>query len=306
MTIIVFGGTGLVGSALKNLRPDWIYLGSKDGDLTIMSECIQIFDKYKPKHVIFLAGNIGGLYKNLNKNYQIYMDNMKMQMNVIECCNNYGIKNGIFCLSTCIFPNKVSYPIKEEYLHNGEPHPSNYGYAFAKRNMDVMCRLSNERYGSRFKCITPTNIYGENDNFSLENGHVIPSLIHKAYLAKKNNKKFKLRGTGKPLRQFIYSGDIAKIIELLITNPFLDCYNMILSPKNEISIKKIGEIIAKHFEIEKVNFEKKYSDGQYKKTCDNSKLVETLNTLNIELTTLEEGLEKTIDWFKKNYENIRK
>ena len=299
---LVFGGTGLVGCALKKIKPDWTYLGSRDGDLRIMRNCEKIFKKYEPKQVIFLAAIVGGLYKNLDTNYEMYMDNMKMQMNIIECCNKYKVKDGIFCLSTCIFPDKVEYPIKEEYLHNGEPHSSNYGYAFAKRNMDIMCRLSNEKFKSNFRCIVPTNIYGEFDNFDLENGHVIPSLIHKAYLAKKNDLPFVLRGTGKALRQFIYSGDVAKIIILLLTNPFINYQNIILSPQEEVSIKDISKIIAKNFDIKTVEYDTTYSDGQYKKTCDNSKLLE----MDIELTSLEDGLEDTIVWFKNNYPNVRK
>ena len=269
-----------------------------------MRNCEKIFKKYQPTKVVFLAALVGGLYKNLDANYEMYMDNMKMQMNIIECCNKYNVKEGVFCLSTCIFPDKVSYPIKEEYLHNGEPHSSNYGYAFAKRNMDIMCRLSNERFGSKFCCIVPTNIYGENDNFNLENSHVIPGLIHKAYLAKENNEEFVLRGTGKALRQFIYSGDVAQIITQILTNPFLECNgNIIISPKQEVSIKKVGKIIGKCFELDKIKTDTTYSDGQYKKTCDNSKL---LGIIDIELTSLEDGLEQTIQWFKKNYPNVRK
>ena len=305
MMTVVFGGSGLVGSALKKIKPNWIYLSSKDGDLRDFTKCKNLFEKYKPSKIVFLAAIVGGLYKNLNANYEMYMDNMKMQMNIIECCNKYKVKEGIFCLSTCVYPNKVRYPIKEEYLHIGEPHTSNYGYSFAKRNLEVMCRLSNQKFKSKFKCITPTNIYGEFDNFNLQNSHVIPGLIHKAYLSKKNNKNFILKGSGKSLRQFIYSGDVAKIITILLSNPFINSNNLIISPKQEISIKDVSIIIAKKFELNlnKIKYDTSYSDGQYKKTCDNSKLVENIN---LKLTSLEDGLEKTIQWFKLNYPNIRK
>lgn len=305
MTVLVFGGTGLVGKALKNLEPNWTYLGSRDGDLRNMKKCIKLFEKYNPTKIVFLAALVGGLYKNLDANYDMFLDNMKMQMNIIECCNNFGIKDAIFCLSTCVFPKKVKYPIKEEYLHNGAPHDSNYGYAYAKRNLEVMCRLSNAKYGSNFKCISPTNIYGEYDNFHLKNGHVIPCLIHKAYLAKKENTNFVILGSGKPLRQFIYSGDVANIIKNLITNPFIDETHLIACSNEEISIKELGLLIGRIFHInrDRIKFDDNYSDGQYKKTCDNSKLLENVK---IEFTLLEDGLERTIDWFKKNYEHIRK
>lgn len=306
MTILVFGGSGLVGTALKKLHPEWTYLSSKDGDLRNMRKCNKIFEKYKPEKIVFLAAIVGGLYRNLNANYDMYIDNMKMQMNIIECCNHYNIMEGVFCLSTCIFPNKVNYPIKEEYLHNGAPHSSNYGYAYAKRNMEVMVRLLNEKNGGGFKCITPTNIYGENDNFSLKNGHVIPALIHKAFLANKEKRKFILKGTGKALRQFVYSIDVARVIADLISNPFVDETNFIISPKQEVSIKDLAILIAKNFNMteDDIIFDDSYSDGQYKKTCDNSRLLQLYN--NFKFTPLEDGLERTIDWFKKHYPGLRK
>ena len=308
MTVIVFGGTGLVGQALKKYQPNWIYLGSKDGDLRNMKECKYIFEKYKPQKIVFLAALVGGLYRNIDENYNMYMDNMKMQINIIECCNKFEVqvKEGIFCLSTCVFPNKIHYPIREEYLHNGEPHPSNYGYAYAKRNMEIMCRLSNERYGSKFQCISPTNIYGEYDNFSLKNGHVIPCLIHKAYLASRDKTNFVILGSGKPLRQFIYSDDIAQIIIILLMNPFLKAQrNLIVTPFEELSIGIIGLMIAKNFKIsnDKIKFNTEYTDGQFKKTCSNEKLLEHIG--HFEFTLIENGLERTIDWFKKNYPNMR-
>ena len=306
MTILVFGGSGLVGTALKKLEPHWTYLSSRDGDLRNLRKCTKIFDKYQPEKVVFLAAIVGGLYKNLDSNYEMYMDNMKMQMNIIECCNNYKIKDAVFCLSTCIFPDKVEYPIKEKYLHNGPPHSSNMGYAYAKRNLQIMCELSNKRFGSNFKCITPTNIYGENDNFNLKNGHVIPSLIHKALLAQKNDEDFIILGSGKPLRQFIYSRDIAKIIHiLLLNNRAIKDTNMILTSNEELSIEEVGLIIAKNFNIKlnKIKFDTRYSDGQYKKTCDNTILT---NNINIDFTPFEDGIENTIRWFKEHYPHVRK
>ena len=311
MTTLVFGGTGLVGNALKKHKPEWTYLGSSSGNLKNPNECEFIFKHYMNKdegikQIIFLAANVGGLYKNMDNNLDIYMDNMKMQMNIMECCGKFGIEKGLFCLSTCIFPDKIeSYPIKEHMLHNGPPHTSNQGYAYAKRNMEIMCELYNRKFKySRFICITPTNIYGEHDNFNLTDGHVLPVLIHKAHLASENDgRKFILRGTGSALRQFIYSGDVARlIIKLLELKKPVS--NVILTTDEEVSIKEIAEYIAKVFGLEDVYYDKKYSDGQHKKTASN----ELLKTLfpDFEFTPLEKGLEKTIKWFLTNYPNVRK
>ena len=168
-----------------------------------------------------------------------------------------------------------------------------------------MCRLSNQKNNSNFICITPTNIYGEHDNFDLINSHVIPALIHKAYLAKRDDENFVIMGSGNTLRQFIYSGDIARVISYLVKNN-IKTDNIILSPKEEVSIKTISQIIAKNFEISSNNikYDTTYPDGQYKKTCDNSKLLKLIP--NFEFTSLEDGLERTIQWFKKKYPNVRK
>ena len=311
MTTLVFGGTGLVGTALKKYKPDWTYLGSSSGNLLKKEECEFIFKHYMNKdkgikQIIFLAANVGGLYKNMDNNLDIYLDNMKMQMNVMECSAKFGIEKGIFCLSTCIFPDKIdSYPIKEDMLHQGLPHTSNEGYAFAKRNLEVMCRMYNKRTSrARFTCITPTNIYGENDNFNLSDGHVLPVLIHKAHLASENDgRKFILRGTGGALRQFIYSQDVARlIIRILETKIEID--NIILTPSEEKSIKEVAEHIASRFGIDEIYYDKKYSDGQYKKTASNELIRKIFP--DFKFTPFETGIDNTINWFLKYYPNVRK
>ena len=134
-------------------------------------------------------------------------------------------------------------------LHQGEPHNSNEGYAYAKRMLEIQSKKYCEEFKDNFICIIPTNIYGENDNFSLEDGHVIPALIHKCYLAKNNNKKFVVRGSGKALRQFIYSKDLAELI-MWVLDKYDDRENIILSvsEKDEVSIEYVARLIAKNFE----------------------------------------------------------
>lgn len=109
-----------------------------------------------------------------------------MNDNVMEACRIYGVTKLVSCLSTCIFPDKTTYPIDETMIHNGAPHSSNIGYAYAKRMIDVLNVCYHEEYGCNFTSIIPTNIYGPHDNYNIEDGHVIPGLIHKTYLAKKN------------------------------------------------------------------------------------------------------------------------
>ena len=123
----------------------------------------------------------------MNHKGEFYHDNIMMNTNVLEACRKYNVKKVVSFLSTCIFPDNVEYPLQEHKIHLGEPHNSNFAYAYAKRMLDVQSRAYSEQYGTNYMCVIPTNIYGPNDNFSIENGHVLPSLLHKCYLAKENN-----------------------------------------------------------------------------------------------------------------------
>ena len=191
-------------------------------------------------------------------------------------------------------------------LHNGPPHFSNDSYAYAKRLLETHCKAYQEQYGDNFICVIPTNIYGPYDNFNLENSHVIPALIHKCYLAKQESIPFIIAGSGKPLRQFIYSEDLAKLILWILEN-YNDKESIILSvsENEEISIADIGKIIANKFGyLDHIVFDQSKPDGQYKKTANNSKLIRLIN--NFEFIQIENGINKTIDWFIKNYDIARK
>ena len=210
---MVTGGSGLVGAAIASYVEEtgakdhekWIYLSSKDGDLRKRDDTEKIFEKYKPTHVIHLAAKVGGLFANMSQKVEFFRENILINDNIMECSRIYKVKKLVSFLSTCIFPDKTTYPINETMLHDGPPHSSNEGYAYAKRLIDTMNRAYAEEYGCNFTSIIPTNIYGPADNFSIQNGHVIPGLIHKCYNAKKDNTPFTIWGSGTPLRQFIYS-----------------------------------------------------------------------------------------------------
>ena len=236
----------------------------------------------------------------------MYEQNTLINCNVLKCCHEIGVKKLVSCLSTCIFPDKTSYPINESMLHNGPPHNSNDAYAYAKRMLEVQSKAYQEQYNDNFVCVIPTNIYGENDNYSLEDGHVIPALIHKCYLAKQNKEKFVVRGTGKPLRQFIYSLDLAKLI-LWVLESYHEKESIILSVGEdaEMSIGDVARLVAKEFDYEHMmEFDDSYSDGQFKKTADNSRLMSLYN--DFKFTDMEEGMRNSVKWFIDNYDICRK
>lgn len=314
-TILVTGGSGLVGSAIKSIHHnypnyDFIFVSSKMCNLLDYNQTLEFFKLSKPDYVIHLAANVGGLFKNMKYPVNMLEDNLLINTNVLKASNEINIESLIACLSTCIFPDKIERDvITESDLHKGPPHESNASYAYAKRMLQVQCDAYNKQYGRKYVCVIPTNIYGPNDNFDLENSHVIPGLIHKCFLAKESNNKFIVSGSGKPLRQFIYSEDLAKMIMWFLEINLNRLSNnlvtsIILSPdeSDEISIAEIAKLIAKKFNYEHmIEFDTTKSDGQYKKTVDNS-LFRSFNP-DYKFIDITKGLDITIDWFKTNFLN---
>tara|TARA_R110000823_G_scaffold308873_2_gene432728 strand:+ start:4267 stop:5166 length:900 start_codon:yes stop_codon:yes gene_type:complete len=299
MKTLLTGAGGLVGSTIT--APLKVY-GGDHLDLRDRDRVSIYFRTHNPEVVIHTAAKVGGLGANTNSMSDFYRDNILINTNVLDASQRTGVKKVISFLSTCIFPDKTTYPLTEAMLHNGPPHPSNFGYAYAKRMLDVQSRAIATQYGLNYSCVIPTNIYGPKDNFSLKTGHVIPSLIHKCYLAKRDNTDFVVWGSGKPLREFIYSQDVGKLVQLLLNIPF---DSVILSPSEEVSIGRVAEIIANAMGFKgKIVYDTTKSDGQFRKPTCNNKLRSLIPDFNF--TPLEEGIQFTVDWFKENYQTCRK
>jgi len=298
--ILITGGTGLVGSAIKNGTK----LSSKDGDLRKWETTLNIFNHHKPKKVIHCAGKVGGLGGNMNYKGEYFYDNIMMNTNVIEASRLVGVEKLVCFLSTCVFPDNVEFPLTEQKVHLGEPHFSNYPYAYAKRMADIQIKAYREQYGIEYVSVIPTNIYGPHDNFNIETGHVLPSLIHKCYLAQKNNTDFVVWGTGKPLREFIFSKDVARISEKILSE-YEGEEPIIVSTSEEVSISHVAETIARHMSYKgKIKWLSDKPDGQHRKPSDNTRLRSLFPDLKF--TSLEEGIQETVEWFEKNYETARK
>ena len=299
MKRLVTGGTGLVGSAIiADVKVGRNY------DLTNPEICDSMFNEHKPTHVIHCAAKVGGLGGNMNYKGEYFHDNIMINTNVIESARKAGVTNLVSFLSTCVFPDNIEYPLTEKKIHLGEPHFSNYPYAYAKRMADIQIRAYREQYGVNYTSVIPCNIYGPNDNFSLEHGHVIPMLMHKLYLAQQRNEDFVVWGSGKPLREFIFSKDVAKLAEWALHN-YDESEPIIFSTSNEISIMDLVDLLVTEFEFNgKVIFDDSKPDGQFRKPSDNSKLRSYLP--DFEFTSIEEGIKETVYWFKENYDRARK
>jgi GDP-L-fucose synthase len=304
MSTLVTGGTGLVGSNLREIMPEAIYISSKEYNLVNSSETIDMIKEYQPKTVVHLAARVGGLGGNMNHKGEFFYENTMINTNVLEACRLGRVEKVVSFLSTCIFPDRVEYPLTEKKIHLGPPHNSNYPYAYTKRMLDIQSRAYRDQYGVNYVCLVPTNIYGPFDNFSIENGHVIPSLIHKCYLAKVNNTSFSVWGTGSPLREFIFAKDIAKLTKWAIQH-YEDEEPLILSSSPEVSIRDVVELIAKCMNFKgDILWDSSKPDGQYRKPTNTSKLDSYYP--EFKYTQLNLGIEETVTWFCKNYKEIRK
>ncbi|KZO99068.1 NAD(P)-binding protein [Calocera viscosa TUFC12733] len=318
-TIVVTGASGLVGSAIKELIATepldsrfgrkrgerWVFLRSGDGDLKDPAQTDAIFEKYKPVAVIHLAALVGGLFNNMRHNLTFLRDNILINDNVLWSAYKHDTKKVISCLSTCVFPDKVEYPLTEEKIHLGPPHSSNFGYSHAKRMVDVQNRAYKDEFGCNFTSAIPTNVFGRYDNFDLEDSHVIPGLIHKCYLAKKNGTPFVVSGTGKPLRQFIHSLDLARLF-IWMLREYDDVEPLILSvgEDEEISIKEVADAIVREVGFTgEYKFDTTKSDGQFRKPASNKKIMSLIG--DFKFTPFDEALKDTVKWFTENYDIAR-
>ncbi|XP_038855588.1 GDP-L-fucose synthase-like isoform X2 [Salvelinus namaycush] len=192
------------------------------------------------------------------------------------------------------------------WIHNGPPHESNYGYAYAKRMIDVHNRAYHQKHGRCYTAVIPTNVFGPHDNFNIEDGHVLPGLIHKAYIAQKEGSPLVVWGSGTPRRQFIYSLDLAHLF-LWVLREYHEVDPIILSvgEEDEVSIKEAAEAVVEALGFKgQVTYDTTKADGQFKKTASNAKLLR--HHPNFTFTPFKQALKQTCDWFVANYDNARK
>jgi len=294
MRVLVTGGSGLVGSAVRDLRPDWTYASSSTyGSLTNSENVRRMYEDVRPDIVVHLAANVGGLFKNLNQKLKMFEDNVNMNTNVLSEAHKTGVKRVLNILSTCIFPDGIQEPLTPDVLHMGQPHPSSEGYAHGKRISEIHSRIIRETTNTWVTCITPTNVYGPHDNFSLDDGHVVPALIHKARIAKQTGTRLQVKGTGKALRQFIHSSDLARIIIWAVESPENPPPMVVCCTDEEYTIGHVAKVIA---EATGVDMEfVPGSDGQMRKTA-----VPGPGNFPAPQVSLEDGLIETVKWFNSS------
>ena len=305
--ILILGSTGLVGSNLyeKYLEkyPNANILAPKRYSLNLndWKDTLDYLLTHKPDIVFLCAAKVGGIKANNDFKASFITENLKIQTNVIEGCFLAGIKKLVFLGSSCIYPKNAEVPIKEESLLSGYLEPTNDAYAIAKIAGIKMCQSYRQQYGSDYISVMPCNLYGPGDNFDLTSSHVLPALIRKFHEAKLENKEsVEIWGTGKPMREFLYVEDLAEALIYLSEN-YSDERIINVGAGQDVTISDLADIIAKEIGYEgNIIFNSEYPDGTMRKVMDTSRIS---NLGWKPKTSLEEGIRKTYEYYKKRYGN---
>ena len=308
--IFVAGHRGLVGSAIKRELEARGYFNiltrtHNELDLTNSHAVKLFFEEEKPDYVILSAAKVGGIYGNNTYPVEFFTENMKIQLNVIENSFKNNVKKLLFLGSSCIYPKNAPQPMKEEYLLSSELEKTNEMYALAKISGLKLCDAYNREYGTDYISVMPCNLYGLNDNYDRENAHVLPMLVRRFHEAKEAGlKEVTVWGTGTPLREFMYAGDLAQAVVFLMENKSAkeigDFIN--IGTGKEVTILELANMIKEVVGFEgNIVFDKSKPDGTMRKLMD----VSRINTLGWQAkTSLKDGIKIVYNDFLEN-KNIR-
>lgn len=304
--IIVTGSSGVLGTAMKAISKNYpeskfVFLTSQDCDLTDVAKTLSIVTKHKPDAILHLAAVSGGIGLSMKHQASMLRDNVLMTFSVLEAARHCNVKKTVMTLTTGMYPPNAPLPLKEEYIHDGYPHESNYGSSFAKRLIDPAIRAYREEYGMNIIGMVPSGIFGENDNFNYEDAPMLPSLIRRFYENKDTDSEIMIWGDGTPLREYTYSKDIANIYMWALQN-YDQAQVLNIGTTEENSIGDIACMIADIMDIDRnrIVFDPTKPKGVFRKNVDNSRF---MALSNFKYTSFRVGLEKTIKWFCDAYEN---
>ena len=315
--IYVAGHLGMVGSAIVTKLSQKGFLNidvrtRAELDLTNQKDVHNFLKEESPDYVVIAAAKVGGIHANNNYPAEFIYQNLMIEINLIHGAYLAGVNNLLFLGSSCIYPKESFQPIQEEYLLNGILEPTNEPYAISKIAGIKLCESYNRQYGTDYRSVMPTNLYGPNDNFHSENSHVIPALIRRFHEAKVNNDPYvEVWGSGNQLRDFLHVDDMADASTYIMTldnkilyeiiSPMLSHINV--GSGEEITIKDISYIIKDIVEYSgEIVFNMKMPDGTYRKLLDISK-IESLGWKPV--INLQDGLRQTYNWFLENSEELR-
>ena len=294
MKVLVTGGSGFIGKNLKKMKPDWIYVSSKDYDLKNPHEVKFMFKDIKPNAVIHLAAKVGGIKENTEKQADFYYINTAINTNIVNYAAENGVQRLLASLSTCAFPDKVdSYPFSESNIFDGPPAKTNFSYGYSKRAMYAHCLAVRSQYRFNYSCFAPSNIYGPEDYFdNQDSSHFVAALVRKIAQAKHGD-CLEFWGTGAPLRQQLYVKDLCKIIPIILEK-FNKEEPLIVAPNENLSIKEMIDIAIEVSEKDITYTFNNNLDGQFRKDGSNKLL---LSIEDFKFTSFRDGFKETYNKF---------
>jgi GDP-L-fucose synthase len=302
MTILVAGSTGLVGSAvvreLGATGNAYKGISSKDVDLLDRAATFRFVKDFKPSVVIDAAARVGGIGANNAHPVDFLTQNIQIQSNLMDAAHEAEVKNFVFLGSSCIYPKNSAQPIKEEYLLTGELESTNSAYAIAKIAGIELIKSYRKQFGHKWISVMPTNLYGPNDNFDLQNSHVFPALIRKFVEAKRTNApSVTLWGTGTPKREFLHVDDLAKAV-LICLEKYDSDQHINIGSGEDLSIKELAMKVSKAAGFTgEVIWDSTKPDGTPRKVLDVTKIKNLGWKPSI---SLDEGIIQTIQWYQEN------
>lgn len=269
-----------------------------DTNLFNFEETRDLIENFKPDILVNAAAKVGGIVANNEQRTQFLIENLKINLNILEACIKHANIKIINLGSSCIYPLNAENPIKEDEFMNGKLEPTNSPYAMAKLTAIELGNAMKSQYGHSVINLMPTNLYGPNDNFSEKDSHVIPGLMFRMQKAKLElASEFKIWGSGKPMREFLYVDDLAGAIKFIIKNN-IDDNILNIGSGQELSIKAIAEEIKDVIGYEGVlGFDSTKPDGNPRKLLDSTKILNYGWKPNVSLTS---GIEATYKWFLEN------
>ncbi len=302
--VLITGGNGLVGSALREIFPEALYTNRHDADLTDLCQVRKLFKKFRPRKVIHLAAKVAGVKTNAEKNADMFTLNTQINTNVLETAKEFKVKKLVAVLSNCVFQVNPPHPPTENQIHLNTPYQGHLGYGYAKRMLDIQIHLLRQQYGCNFTSITPVTIFGPNDNWNFNDSHVVGSLIHKCYLAKKNKTALEVWGSGKAVRQFVFSKDVARIL-LKVLDEHDQPETIIIAADEGFTIARLTKIVTKVMDFKgPIHFDTTKPEGELVRVLNNGKFKALFP--NFHFVPLEKALRSTAQWFLANIENLNK